>query len=433
MKLIPEQIYLLEQEIKEAQRNRKILQEQIDKTAAHTTGDGESNDSNTEEKEAIQRCNNEIAEYSHVLSTADRVMTIPVDKIGLGTKFLLQFAGEEAEEYTLVATKVGCIGKLAYISTESPLGKILPGKKAGEEFSYDIPVGTTNKRTISGSVVDIITDRNEYINYITSRKIDDRKASALKRTKAGKQPELLPLTQSQYELLAEKSKDLLVKIEREQLKATKILPGSRVTITYKGQEPHVYTIVDKKEIEIDPKTEISWESRLADKVSHGKIGEEFTYSTKIQPGRRKSLHGVIEAVDNEQVYPAEEVKHNLYSLRRQLGYVNQTLKRSVLANIPKDGTIGIGSQVSIMSFTKEGIKNRRVEVIQQAVSYELEPNYEEAISSLGSQILGLKDNEEFTYIENGKPISGMVYDIDNNKNASNQLSPLAHQKSKGKR
>lgn len=432
MKLIPEQIYLLEQEIKAAQRRRTILQEQIDKTVAHTTGDGESNDSNTEEKEAIQRCNNEIAEYSHALATADRVMTIPVDKIGLGTKFVLQFAGEEElEKYTLVDTKVGYVGKLAYISTDSPLGKILLGKKAGDEFSYDIQVGTAGKNTINGRVADIITDRNEYIEYIVSKRagvwngvVDDNI----------EYPKTLPLTKSQYELLAEESNDLLTSIEREKLKTTNILPGSRVTIAYRKQEPQEYTIVDKKEIEIDPETEISWESKLADKIRHTTQAGEFKYYYKTETGGKKLKHGIVESVNNEFLYPIKEVQQNLDELQRQLKEVNRILKIGTLATTsPEDDTIRIGSQVSIMLHTKEGFKTKRAEIIQQAVSYELEPNYVEAISSLGSQILGLKDNEEFTYIENGKAISGMVYDIDNNKNASNQLSPLAHQKSKGKR
>lgn len=434
MKLIPEQYLLLEEAIQKERQRQNILKEQKQQIRNDTAGDGETNEANNyEEKEAIQTSNNEMREYARALQIGERVKTIPVDKIGIGTKFVLQFAGEdEPEKYTLVDTKIGYIGQTDYMSSDSILGQVLLGKKAKDSFSYEVG-NNSQKQTIEGEVVDIITDRSEYINYITSREISSRKAHQLRGTSAGRQPEIFPLTKSQYELLSEESKNLLIAIQKEQLKATKIELGSKVIITYEEGSPQVFTIVDKKESELDKETEINLDSKLAEILLHTKEQEKFKYTyKKTEQGKRKQQRGKLEEIDNTALYSEEERQKKLSSLYSKLAYVNKMLKNSKLAEPPQDETIGIGSHVSIMTFTKEKTETRRVEIIQQAVSYELEPTYVEAISPLGVQLLGLKNNEEFIYRKNGTPITGIVYDIDNTKQAS-RTTPLNYQKSKAKR
>lgn len=435
MKLIPEQYLLLEEEIEKERQRQNTLKEQKENIRTHTTGDGETNEAhNYEEKEAIQESSNRIKEYNWVLQTAERVKTIPVDKIGLGTKFVLQFTGEEElEKYTLVDTKIGHIGQNGYISSDSILGQVLLGKKVNDNFSYKVEVANSEKREIEGEVVDIITDRNEYINYITSREISCRKAQKLRGTPAGRQPEIFPLTKSQYELLNEESKNLLTAIQKVQQKETQIDLGSKVTISYEDGTSQVYTIVDKQEPELDKEVEIDIDSKLADILLHTKKQEKFKYIYK-EPGqkKRKQRTGKLEEIDNTALYSEEERQQQLNSLYSKLAYVNKMLKNSKLAEPPQDDTIGIGSHVSIMTFTKEKTETRRVEVIQQAVSYELEPTYVEAISPLGVQLLGLKNNEGFVYRKNGISVTGIVYDIDNTKQAS-RTTTLNYQKSKVKK
>lgn len=120
--------------------------------------------------------------------------------------------------------------------------------------------------------------------------------------------------------------------------------------------------------------------------------------------------------------------------KRRLNLVNKILSDSFIANVPSDDTVGIGSHVSIMLFEDSGIETRRVELIEHAVSDELTTDYVEIISSLGMNIFGLKDNDSFSYYKSGFLIgSGMVYDIDNSKNASRITDPLVYQKSLKKR
>ena len=52
-------------------------------------------------------------------------------------------------------------------------------------------------------------------------------------------------------------------------------------------------------------------------------------------------------------------------------------------------------------------------MINRAYSNEYEGEYIERISSLGSQLFGLKENEEFTTKINNKNVVGYVYNIEN--------------------
>ena len=110
------------------------------------------------------------------------------------------------------------------------------------------------------------------------------------------------------------------------------------------------------------------------------------------------------------------------------------LRESKIIAPLSDNTIGIGSKVSILTFEDGIIQNRRVEIINQAVSTELNTDYIEAISPLGQEIIGLKDNEMFDYryystVDNNTLLgNGIVYDINNNMNEELAKDPLTYQK-----
>lgn len=110
------------------------------------------------------------------------------------------------------------------------------------------------------------------------------------------------------------------------------------------------------------------------------------------------------------------------------------LRESKIVTPPSDNTIGVGSKVSIITFEDGEIQNRRVEIINQAVSTELNTDYIEAISPLGQEIIGLKNNQKFDYryfsiLDNNTLLgNGIVYDINNNMDEELAKDPLTYQK-----
>lgn len=99
----------------------------------------------------------------------------------------------------------------------------------------------------------------------------------------------------------------------------------------------------------------------------------------------------------------------------RLGEIDKILQSRKVAIPAEDGRIGIGSSFNIVLSMKEQEVIKRVELINEAVSRELPDAYVERISSLGSQVFGLRENEKFTFRTQKGNITGMVYDIENTK------------------
>lgn len=71
-----------------------------------------------------------------------------VDDIQLGNTVRIQFAGEEEiEEYTLLGPADSLI-RQDWLSYESPLGKAMIGRKAGEHVTFDVDKGKHNLEII---------------------------------------------------------------------------------------------------------------------------------------------------------------------------------------------------------------------------------------------------------------------------------------------
>ena len=112
--------------------------------------------------------------------------------------------------------------------------------------------------------------------------------------------------------------------------------------------------------------------------------------------------------------------------------MNKLLSTAVIATLPCDDTIGVGSKVSIMTFENGKVNNRRVEIINHAVSSELDSDYVEVISPLGSAVMGLKDNDKFIFgFDKRIKAEGIVYDINNKKEDVLITNPVVYQKRKG--
>jgi len=103
------------------------------------------------------------------------------------------------------------------------------------------------------------------------------------------------------------------------------------------------------------------------------------------------------------------------NLSRRIARIQNILKDHKLASLAEDGTIGIGSVFSIMLFEKNRTVIKRVELIGKAYSDELDDEYIEKISALGSSVFGLHNNDEFIYHTGPYFVAGKVYDIDNSK------------------
>ena len=191
MKLIPEQVQLLMNKLEAVKLELRSYDDYFSNLkygdSESMAGDGSNNLINSQ----YQLTERQKREYESVLRQGQRITEIDTTKIGLGTKFSLQFKGEDkSEQYTLVDTKIGMACD-SCISLETPIGKALESATIGDEVSYSIP-GTQQKN--SATVTDIVRDTSQYINYLPHRSL----------------PENLCLTDSQAELL-EQEKEFVKK------------------------------------------------------------------------------------------------------------------------------------------------------------------------------------------------------------------------------
>ena len=96
-------------------------------------------------------------------------------------------------------------------------------------------------------------------------------------------------------------------------------------------------------------------------------------------------------------------------------YINKMLREAIVLGEPKGDRIQIGSKVDIM--LKDGeqeVTTHSFEVINRAVSTELDCDYVERISTLGNSIYGLKAGDTFIVRRNHKPaLKGIVTGVTN--------------------
>ena len=86
-----------------------------------------------------------VLEAAEILPEED----ISKDQIGIGSRFILQdLTIKESGEFTLVSAPEVDLAK-GKISVSSPVGRILLGKKEGDEVSAELPWGTSKFRVIA--------------------------------------------------------------------------------------------------------------------------------------------------------------------------------------------------------------------------------------------------------------------------------------------
>ena len=123
----------LEAELEELIRNRPAVAEKI--ATARAFGDLSENEEYSSARNEQKIAEGRILEIQDILNNAKIIRGGKKDQADLGATVSLEMGGRKVE-YTLVGpTEANPLeGK---ISNESPIGKALLGKKAGEEFEFN--------------------------------------------------------------------------------------------------------------------------------------------------------------------------------------------------------------------------------------------------------------------------------------------------------
>lgn len=380
MKLTPEQVQILTEKLKYIKKSLESYNDYFSELHG-ISGDRNytiDNGNNNVTASQYHYLEQQRQEYESYLTTAERIQKINTDKIELGTKFHIHFDGEEeTEEFTLVDNSLSL--SMGHISTTSDIGKSIFHLREKDRFIIVLENGTK----VSGEVTDIITNPKEYVNYIIENPIRNRVSRLAKSQKT------LTLTSSQRYLLQLERNLLKEKLSREEQEKVMFHVGTKVTLKIGAMTPKTYTIVDKKEKDIDPECEISIDSSLIDRMYRRKEdGRFYIYTGKIKKSSSKKITRVLE-INQENVYSEEEKKKRVKTLKTRITCIEKLLDTSTLCH-PEENeeTIGIGSKVRLTIQQGAELEEKEVEIIQRAVSYELDSEYIESISPLGARLLG---------------------------------------------
>ena len=131
--ITPEGKKELEKELDELIKKRPEIAEKI--ATAREFGDLKENEEYSSARSEQKMAENRILEIQDILKNAKIIRGGKKDKVSLGVTVVLDMGGRNVE-YTLVGpTEANPLeGK---ISNESPIGKALFGRKAGEDFEFN--------------------------------------------------------------------------------------------------------------------------------------------------------------------------------------------------------------------------------------------------------------------------------------------------------
>ncbi len=129
----------LEKELKELIAERPAIAERI--ATARSFGDLSENEEYSSARAEQKTAENRILEIEDILKNAKVIRNVSHDKVVMGATVTVSLGGKKST-YSLVSP-VEADPLNGKISNESPIGKALFGKTAGDEFS--MPNGTTGK------------------------------------------------------------------------------------------------------------------------------------------------------------------------------------------------------------------------------------------------------------------------------------------------
>lgn len=328
MQIIPEQISLLRQreqeliqkylEYKDYIQNREI-------TGCEETAISQIGDIIIEGQ--YQRDLEELREVRALLQKEDYVSERHLDQIGIGTKFIIRFTNEEESCTAILAdASYGLNHLYQYISSKSPVGKSIVGKKIGESFQAVTTDEHGQLRVISeGIVEDIITNPKAYTHFIREKDFRYRRS----------------------------------KLDKEIYKKVQTLPAKEKAV------------------------------RLAERFA-------------ITESQREIL--LIEK---------ERLLNRKYDIntKRRLAYIDKVLRTANIAEPPTDGTIGIGSKFDVIIGEGDNSEIRQYELINRAVSDELDDTYVERISPFGEKFYGLKAGDQIKFKQNRKMQTATILNV----------------------
>lgn len=123
----------LEQELESLIAQRPAIAERI--ATARAFGDLSENQEYTDARAEQKNVENRIIEIEEILKSAKIIQAAKSDKVSVGSIVTIDMAAKEFT-YTLVGP-VEANPLEGKISNESPIGKLLLGRKAGEEFDFN--------------------------------------------------------------------------------------------------------------------------------------------------------------------------------------------------------------------------------------------------------------------------------------------------------
>lgn len=345
MIIIPEQLsYLREQreKVKESLATYKDYLQNKEITSSDYSSRAYIGDSFIDEQ--FHRERKQLRDITTLLTTGVYLRERQLDQIGIGTKFVIQFDGMDDTD-TIILTD--CVYGLAidrgFVSTESILGQSILGKKEGDTFKYVVQTGKSyaDKRSISGKVLEIKKDYDDYIHYLTE------KPKCLRMSK--------PEKRKLHALLNDDSKEA------------------------------------QKEL-----------------ASYHTITQSQQYILELEADKLKG-------------------KRDPHSISR-LAIVRKLLTSSVITNI-EPGVITVGSKFDLAILSpKQELTTCTYEMINSAVSDELEDAYVERISPLGTSIYGLHEHDTFKFRKDNKTYTGEVIKIHQKQKEDEYTKPHQYTK-----
>lgn len=123
----------LEKELDELIKNRPAIAERI--ATARAFGDLSENEEYSSARNEQKVAEGRILEIQDILKNAKIIRGGKKDKVGLGVTVVLDMGGRKVEYALVGPTEANPLeGK---ISNESPIGKVIFGHKAGENFDFN--------------------------------------------------------------------------------------------------------------------------------------------------------------------------------------------------------------------------------------------------------------------------------------------------------
>lgn len=113
----------------------------------------------------------------------------------------------------------------------------------------------------------------------------------------------------------------------------------------------------------------------------------------------------------------------------RINRINKLLEATVTTP-PTDGTIGIGTSFDIVISDGIASETRHYEMINRAVSEELEDAYVERIDTLGSKLFGLRQDDVISYRKDGKTYQVGILNVEVDESQKTQSNTSSYQYTK---